>query len=441
MPFDAIVIGAGMSGMYQVHMLRKAGLSCLLLEAGSDVGGTWYWNRYPGCRFDSETVSYCFSFDEEVLQAWNWTEKFAPQPETLRYLNYVADKLDLRRDMRFNARVTAAHYDVAGNTWKVTTEDGRTETSRFLITAVGILSAPVIPPIPGREAFAGRSFHTSDWPRNGLDLSGKRVAVFGTGATGVQLIQEAGKVAAQLTVFQKEASWAKPLKNEKISPQEMEALKAQYASVFARCKSTAAGFIHDWDPRSLFDVSDAERERIFEERYDQPGFAMWLGNFQDLATSVEAADIVSDFIARKIRQRVKDPAVAERLIPKDHPFGARRVPMETGYYETYNQPNVRLIDVNETPVERITPRGVQVGGEELEFDVIVFATGFDAVRGAFDRIDIRGVDGLSLKEKWVDGPITYMGLQVHGFPNMFMLVGPHNGATFCNVPRCIEQNV
>jgi cation diffusion facilitator CzcD-associated flavoprotein CzcO len=221
----------------------------------------------------------------------------------------------------------------------------------------------------------------------------------------------------------------------------MEALKAQYASVFARCKSTAAGFIHDWDPRSLFDVSDAERERIFEERYDQPGFAMWLGNFQDLATSVDAADIVSDFIARKIRQRVKDPAVAERLIPKDHPFGARRVPMETGYYETYNQPNVRLIDVNETPVERITPRGVQVGGEELEFDVIVFATGFDAVRGAFDRIDIRGVDGLSLKEKWVDGPITYMGLQVHGFPNMFMLVGPHNGATFCNVPRCIEQNV
>ena len=441
MTYDAVIIGAGMSGMYQLHMLRNLGMNVVVIEAGSDVGGTWYWNRYPGCRFDSETETYCYSFSDEILQEWNWTEHFSPQPETRNYLNYVADKLDLRKSIKFNRRVSAAHYDENSGTWEIVTECGERIRGKRLITAIGILSVPVIPPIRNREVFTGRAFHTADWPRDEFDLSGLRIAVIGTGATGIQVIQEVAKVAGHLTVFQKDATWAKPLRNAKIEPAEMERIKAEYQNVFAKCKTTAGAFIHDWDDRSVFDVTPEQRETFFEELYAQPGFAFWFGNFHDITTSMEAANIVSDFVARKIRERVKDPAVADMLIPKDHPFGSRRVPLETGYFEVYNQHNVRLIDVNATPIERFTESGLAVAGDEHPFDVVIFATGFNAIRGAFDAIDFRGVGGQSLRDKWMDGPVTYMGLQGHGFPNLFTLVGPHNGATFCNMPRCIEQNV
>ncbi len=440
--YDAIVIGAGISGMYQLHMLRNMGMSAKVLEAGSDVGGTWYWNRYPGCRFDSEAYSYCYSFSEEILNEWDWTEHFAPQTETRAYLNFVADKLDLRRDIAFGMRVVSARFIDHENVWQVTTADDQTFTSTYLITAIGILSAAVIPKFPDLTKFKGRNFHTSDWPREeGFDLTGKRVAVVGTGATGIQVIQEVSKIAASLTVFQKEASWAKPLRNSPISGDEMVEIRKKYPEYFDRCRKTSAAFLHDWDPRNTFDVSDEEREAFYEKRYNEPGFGLWLGNFQDLATNAEAAKALSAFMARKIRGRVRDPDVAEILIPKDHLFGTRRVPLETQYFEVYNNDNVDLVDVNATPIERFTADGIVVNGVERPYDVVIFATGFDAVRGAFDRIDFRGLDGATLRDKWQDGPVTYMGLQVGGFPNLFTLVGAHSAATFCNVPRCSEQGV
>jgi cation diffusion facilitator CzcD-associated flavoprotein CzcO len=438
---DAIVIGAGMSGMYQLHLLRRLGLRVQVIEAGSEVGGTWYWNRYPGCRFDSESYSYCFSFDNEMLQEWDWSEHFAPQPETFAYLRRVADKLDLRRDIRFDTRVASAQWQERAGRWLVRCEDGYEASARYLVTAVGILSIPVIPNFPGRDSFAGASFHTSDWPRGGIDLAGKRVAVVGTGATGVQVIQEMAKVAGQLTVVQKEPNWCKPLCNAPIAPDEMADIKARYAEIFQSCRDSDAGFVHNWDPRTTFEVSNEEREAFYEQKYGERGFAFWLSNFSDLAVDEKAARLASDFLARKIRSRVTDPETAEKLIPGDHLFGTRRVPMETHYYEVFNQPNVDLIDVNADPLVEITPDGMCFESGFVPLDVIIYATGFDAVRGAFDRIDIVGCDGQTLTEKWDDGPVTFLGLQSHGFPNFFMIVGPHSGATFCNVPRCAEQNV
>jgi cation diffusion facilitator CzcD-associated flavoprotein CzcO len=416
-------------------------MSVHVLEAGEDIGGTWYWNRYPGCRFDSESYSYCYSFSPELLQEWNWTEHFAPQAETLRYLNFVVDKLDLRRSIEFKARVKCATYDSRDNVWIVETEDGRVRKGRFLITAIGILSAPVIPEIPGRENFHGPSFHTADWPKTPLDLNGLRVAVIGTGASGVQVIQEIGKIVGHLTVFQRGGNWCAPLKNSPIEKNEMERIKASYPDIFARCRDTPAAFLHGWDERSALDVSDEERDQFYQKLYDEPGLGIWVGNFHDIFTNERAAATAGDFMAKKIRQRVKNPQVAELLIPKDHLFGTKRVPLETDYYETYNRENVELVDLKSTPIECITRSGIVYGGKERPFDVIIFATGFDAVRGAFDRIEFNGVGGRSLYEKWLDGPQTYMGLQIHGFPNLMTLVGPHNGATFCNIPRCIEQNV
>lgn len=441
MEVDAIVIGAGMSGMYQLHLLRRLGLTVQVLEAGSEVGGTWYWNRYPGCRFDSESYSYCFSFDEEILQEWDWSEHFAPQPETFAYLRRVADKLDLRKDIRFDTRVVSAHWQDGPGRWLVRCEDGHEVRARYLVTAIGILSIPVIPNFPGRDRFAGRYFHTSDWPREGIDLAGKRVAVVGTGATGVQVIQEMAKIAGHLTVVQKEPNWCKPLWNSPISPEEMADIKARYTEIFDTCRNSDAAFVHNWDSRATLDVSDDEREAFYERKYGERGFAFWLSNFSDLSIDEQAARFAGDFLARKIRARVSDPATAEKLIPTDHLFGTRRVPMETNYYEAFNQPNVDLIDVNTDRLIEVTPDGIRFESGFVPLDVIIYATGFDAVRGAFDRIDIVGRDGLTLKEKWDDGPVTFLGLQSHGFPNFFMIVGPHSGSTFCNVPRCIEQNV
>jgi cation diffusion facilitator CzcD-associated flavoprotein CzcO len=439
--YDVSVIGAGISGMYQLHRLRGLGLHARVFEAGDGVGGTWYWNRYPGARFDSESWTYGYSFSDEILREWEWSEHFAAQPETLRYCNFVADKLDLRRDIEFGCRITAALYDEATGEWELASEDGRRARSRFLITAIGPLSAPTMPAIPGVETFRGEAYHTGLWPHEPVSFAGKRVAVIGTGATAVQAITEIAKTVGHLTVFQRTPNWCAPLHNSPIDAATQARIKATYPAIFARCRQSFGCFIHDADPRKALEVSAEEREAFFEALYREPGFGIWMGNFRDVLVDEQANATITAFMRRKIRERVKDPALAEKLIPTNHGFGTRRVPLESGYYEVYNQPNVRLVDLRETPIERITPAGVKTIDVEHAVDMIIYATGFDAVTGAFDRIDIRGRGGRTLREKWADGPRTYLGLQIEGFPNLFTLVGPHNAATFCNIPRCIEQNV
>ena len=436
---DTIVIGAGISGLYQLHRLREIGQRVRVFEAGTGVGGTWYWNRYPGCRFDSESYSYGYSFSQELLAEWDWTEHFAPQPETERYLNHVADRFDLRRDIQFRSRVTAAVWDDAALAWEITLEDGRRFRSRYLVTAVGPLSAPTLPRIPGVDDFQGEAYHTGLWPKHPVRFEGKRVGVIGTGATGVQAISEIAKTVGHLTVFQRRPNWCTPLHNRPISRVEMGEIRKGYPALFQRCRETAACFLHNTDPRGTFEVSPEEREAFWETLYAAPGFAIWMGNFRDVLIDRQANALFSAFVADKIRQRVKDPRVAELLIPKDHGFGTRRVPQETHYFEVYNQPNVELISILETPIERIIRTGVRTTEREFDLDMIVYATGFDAITGSFDRIDIRGRGGQRLKDRWKGGPATFMGVMVDGFPNLFMVMGPHTALG--NIPRSVEYNV
>ena len=436
---DAVVIGAGVSGLYQLYKLRQLGLKVRGFETGSGVGGTWYWNRYPGARFDSESYTYGYSFSQELLDEWDWAERFASQPETERYLNHVADKFDLRRDIQFKSRVTAAHYREETRSWDVILEDGRRYRTRLLITAIGVLSAPTMPRIAGVDTFLGQSCHTHYWPKEPVTFAGKRVAVIGTGASAVQTIPEVAKTAGHLTVFQRTPNWCAPLHNGKIGEEEMCGIRARYPEIFARCNDTPGCCIHAPDPRATHEVTQQEREAYWERLYGKPGFGIWQGNFRDILVDRRANALISDFIARKIRERVRDPAVAEKLIPKHHGFGTRRVPLETRYYEVYNQPNVELVDINETPIERITPTGIKTSDAEYEFDLIIYATGFDAITGSFDRIDIRGIEGRRLKDEWRDGPQTFLGILVEGFPNMLMVMGPHAGLG--NFPRAAEYSV
>ena len=437
--YDVIIIGAGLSGMYQLYRLRELGLSARVFEAGTGVGGTWYWNRYPGARFDSESYSYGYSFSKELLQEWEWSEHFAGQPETLRYCNYVADKFDLRRDIQFASRVTSAIYQDETRSWRITLESGAQHSCRFLITAIGPLSTPTLPRIAGIDDFKGQSFHTARWPKEKVDFTGKRVAVIGTGATGIQTIQTIAGEVGHLTVFQRTANWAAPLHNGKIDAETQARIKAGYGEIFARCKETFACFVHTPDPRGAFEVSDEEREAFYEKLYGERGFGIWQGNFKDILIDRAANATISDFVARKIRERVKNQAVAEKLIPKNHGFGTRRLPFETFYYEVYNRDNVELVDIKETPIERITPEGIRTTEKDYAFDIIIYATGFDAITGSFDKIDFRGAHGARLKEKWTHGPETYLGLMVDGFPNMMMLMGPHTALG--NIPRSIEYSV
>ena len=437
--FDVLIIGAGLSGLYQLYRVRELGLSARIIEAGSDVGGTWYWNRYPGARFDSESYTYGYSFSPELLQEWNWSEHFAPQPETLRYVGYVADKFDLRRDILFKRRVTSAHWREEFRVWQVSLDTGEQISARFLITAIGALSAPTLPRIDGLDSFQGVSCHTAHWPHEPVSFEGKRVAVIGTGATGVQTIQEVAKTAGHLTVFQRTPNWCAPLHNGPITEDQQRALKTNYPEIFQRCRDSISGFIHNPDPRRTQDVSAQEREAFWEQRYGEPGFGIWVGNFRDVLVDREANALMSDFVARKIRQRVKDPAVAEKLIPRNHGFGTRRLPLETRYYEVYNQPNVELVDLLDTPIERVTPQGIRTSAREYEFDMIIYATGFDALTGAYDRIDIRGTAGQRLKDQWTPGAQTLFGIQNAGFPNLLMVMGPMGALG--NIPRSIEYNV
>jgi cation diffusion facilitator CzcD-associated flavoprotein CzcO len=437
--FDVVILGAGMSGLYQLHRVRELGLSVQVIEDGEDVGGTWYWNRYPGARFDSESYSYGYSFSPELLQEWSWSEHFAPQPETLRYVKHVADRFDLRRHIRFGRRVTTATWDEPSRSWQLLLDDGSRTSARFLVTAIGALSVPTLPRIEGIDSFRGQSCHTARWPKEPVSFEGRRVGVIGTGATGVQTIQEVAKTAAQLTVFQRTPNWCAPLGNGPISEAQQREIKAGYPEIFRRCRENVSGFIHNPDPRSTFDVSPEEREAFWEKRYHEPGFGIWVGNFRDVLTDRAANALMSDFAARKIRQRVKDPAVAEKLIPKNHGFGTRRLPLETRYYEVYNQPNVELVDLTETPIERVTPTGIRTTARDFEFDLIIYATGFDALTGAYDAMEIRGTGGQRLKDQWANGARTFLGIQNAGFPNLLMVMGPMGALG--NIPRSIEYNV
>ena len=438
--FDAVIIGAGISGMFMLYRLRELGMTAKVFEAGTGVGGTWYWNRYPGARFDSESWTYGYSFSKELMQEWDWKEHFSPQPDTLEYLNYVADKFDLRRDIQFRSTVKSAAWDEAANQWTVTLENGEQTRARFLMTAIGILSAYTLPAIPGRESFKGPAYHPARWPHTPVDFTGKRVGIIGTGATAIQAIPEIAKQAAHLTVFQRRPNWAAPLHNAKISKEEMEAIKSRYDEIYAHCAQTPSWFIHEADRRKAVDVSPEERDAFWEKLYAEPGFGIWMGNFRDILVDEKANALISAFIAKKIRQRVKDPSVADKLIPKDHGFGARRVPLESGYFEAYNRDNVTLIDViNDEPIACITPKGVKTSKQEYEFDILIYATGFDGVTGAFDRMDIRGKDGIRLRDAWADGPRTYLGMLAEGFPNMLMVLGPHTARG--NIPQAIEHSV
>lgn len=439
--FEVIVIGAGVAGIYQMKRLKDMGVNATVLEACDDLGGTWYNNRYPGARFDSESYTYGYSFSQEVLDEWHWKEKFSPQSENLRYLNFVADKFDLRQYMQFNCRVTAAHFMEADDLWKLTLNDGRALTCRYVIMALGLLSTPTLPRIEGTKDFKGPSFHTFHWPHEPVDLTDKKVAVIGTGATAIQLIAEIADKVGELNVFQRRPNWSAPLNNSPISPAEMADIRARYEDIFATCARTPGSFEHEPDRRGFYEVSREERVKLWDRLYDEPGFGIWLANFREIFTDEKANAEFSDYIADRIRQRVDDPVTAEKLIPRDHGFGIQRVPMESHYFEAYNRDNVHLIDIGETPIERVTETGIRTSEQEYDADIIVYATGFDAITGAFDHIDIRGLGDETLRDKWRDGPSTFLGILIHGFPNLLMPTGPQSGSASTNYPRGIENGV
>jgi len=436
-----VVLGAGVSGIYQIKRLIDLGLDAILLEADEDLGGTWYRNRYPGCRFDSESYTYGYSFSRELLDEWHWKERFSSQPENLRYLNFVADKFDLRRHMRFNSRVEAMRWNEEERIWRLDLANGSIYTARFVITGIGVLSIPTIPRYEGLRDFEGEAFHTYWWPKDPVPLQGRRVGVIGTGATGIQVIAEIADKVEELFVFQRRPNWSTPLNNSPISAEEMANIRSRYDEIFASCASTHGGFEHRPEQRRFWDLTAEERKAHWDALYATPGFAIMASNFPEIFFDEEANREMSEYVAGRIRGRVKDPATAAKLIPLDHGFATQRLPLETHYYEAYNRENVHLIDLTETPIERFTPRGIRTTAEEFDLDLIVMATGFDAVTGAWDRIDIRGCDGVALGDKWRDGPSTYLGLMTHGFPNLLMVAGPQSVSGSTNFPRAIEGGV
>jgi len=428
-----LVVGAGITGIYQLYRAREAGFSVQLVEAGGGVGGTWFWNRYPGARFDSESYTYGYLFSRELFDEWEWEEHFAGQPEIERYLNHVVDRFDLRRHMRFDARVTSAVYDDASGRWVVTVDEETEYRAKFLVAATGILSVPYFPEVPGREDFGGEQYHTGLWPATPVDFAGKRVAVVGTGSSGVQLIPVVAESAASLTVYQRTPHWCTPLNNRPITAEEQVRLRAEFDAMCEILNTSAAGFLHTPHDRATFDDSEDERRAFFETMWTGPGFTKLTSNYTDLLFDPAANAEWCRFLAEKIRGIVADPETAEKLIPRDQRYGEHRPPFVTGYFEAYNRPNVSLVDVRETPMQRVTARGIETAEGERTFDIIVWATGFDFGTGALLRMGIRGRDGLALEDHWADGPATFLGVQTTGFPNFFFPGGPHAAAG--NNPR------
>jgi len=441
--FDAVVIGAGFSGIHALKSLRdKLGLNVRVYEAGATVGGTWYWNRYPGARCDSDAYIYCFTWDKQLLQEWDWSERYPEQPEILRYLEHVAQRHGLKRDMQFNTRVTGAEFDEDANLWRVRTDDGKSVTAQYLIAAVGSLSTTNMPQFEGLDRFRGKWYHTSRFPHAGVDFTNKRVGVVGTGATAVQAIAEIAQQAKQLVVFQRTANYCVPARNGRVDPEVTAARKADYDGVVRRTRESFFGQEHYFIPKSVLEATPEEREREFDRMWDQGGFAFWLANYQDMFFSQEANDLCADYLKRKIRRTVKDPAVAERLIPKGYAYGTKRQPLDTNYYETFNKDNVLLVDAGiDGAIEAVTENGIRAGGREYELDIIVFATGFDAMTGPLKALNLKGRDGRTLDEQWADGPHTYLGISVAGFPNLFTITGPQSPSVLSNMPVSIEQHV
>ena len=438
---DVAVVGAGFAGLYALYRLREAGWSVLGFEAGDSVGGTWYWNRYPGARCDVASVEYSYSFCDDLQQEWVWTERYATQPEILRYLEHVADRFDLRRHIHFNTRVEAAVFDEASGRWEVHTSDGEVTRARFVIMATGCLSTANLPEISGRDSFQGSVLHTGRWPHHPVDFSGQRVGIIGTGSSAIQAIPVLAAEAAELVVFQRTPNYSVPAHNYPLASAELAAVKANYADLRERNRRTMVG-AGGWappPPGPALERSDAERERILEERWADGG--LWfLASFTDVVFNASANEAVADFVRRKIRAVVEDPSVADRLTPTQR-IGCKRMCVDTGYYETFNRPNVRLVDLRETPIEAITPTGVQTTAEHIKTDTLVFATGFDAMTGTLMRIDIRGRDGVPMRETWAEGPRTYLGLGVPGFPNLFLVTGPGSPSVLTNMVTSIEHHV
>lgn len=439
--YEVIVIGAGVAGIYQIKRLIDMGINATVLEGSDNLGGTWYNNRYPGARFDSESYTYGYSFSKEVLEEWHWKERFSSQPENLRYLNFVADKFNLRNHMQFNCKVKAAKFDEQNSIWQLKVSDGRTLSCRFVIMAIGLLSQPTLPKLEGMDDFKSTSFHTYYWPHEGIDLTGKKVGIIGTGATAIQIIPVIAEQAEELYVFQRRPNWSAPLNNSELSEAEMADIRTRYDEIFEACSESPGGFVHRPDRRSFYEVSREERLALWDKLYDEPGFGIWLSNFREIFMDEKANAEFSDYIADRIRQRVKDPVTAETLIPKDHGFGIQRVPLETNYFEAYNRDNVHLTDIQKEPLQRVTETGLRTTARDYDLDVIIYSTGFDAMTGAFDHIDIEGVGGAKLKDKWFEAPATFLGMMIHGFPNLLMPNGPQSGSASTNYPRGIESGV
>jgi cation diffusion facilitator CzcD-associated flavoprotein CzcO len=439
--YDVAIVGAGFAGMYMLHKLRGLGLTARVYDAAGGLGGTWYWNRYPGARCDVMSIDYSFSFDPELEQEWVWEEKYATQPEILRYANHVADRYQLWPDMQFNTRIDAAHFNEGIGRWIVRTDQGDVISAQHVVMAVGTLSAPKLPEIPGIESYQGATYQTQKWPHEGVDLTGQRVAVIGTGSSAIQAIPLIAEQAAHLTVFQRTPNYSMPAGNRPTDPDQIAELKANYRPYRQAAKESFFGVPVEGTPKMAFEVSEAERQATYQKGWDAGNLVGLIGAFGDVLFDKAANDTAAEFIRNKVRSIVKDPELAETLCPKDYPVGTKRPCLDTGYYETFNKEHVRLVDLRKTPITEITPKGIMVGDELIEVDAIVYATGFDAMTGSFTRVDIRGVGGVQLKEEWANGPTTYLGLAITGFPNFFSVTGPQSPSVLSNMMVSIEQHI
>lgn len=437
---DVVVVGAGFGGMYAVHHLRELGFDVHAYEAGSDVGGVWYWNRYPGARCDIESMEYSYSFSDELQQDWQWSQRYPTQPEILAYAQHVAERFDLRRHISFDTRIVAAHFDEDAVRWLLTTDAGDTVSARFCVMATGVLSEPRLPPFPGLEDFEGDVVLTAQWPHEPPAIDGRRVGIIGTGSSGIQVIPHLAAAAAELFVFQRTANYSISGANRPLDPAEVERIKANYPALRDHARRSHGGSTIPINKVSALAVSDEERRRTFEERWKMGGFA-FLAAFMDVTLDERANELAAEFVREKIRAVVHDPKVADLLAPHDHPIGSKRICVDTGYYETYNRPNVHLVDLRAEPIDTFTATGLRVGDREIDLDVVVLATGFDALTGALNAIDIRGRGGRTLRDAWAAGARSYLGLQVAGFPNLFTQTGPGSPSVLSNMILAIEQHV
>ncbi|ANY22256.1 flavin-containing monooxygenase [Gordonia terrae] len=438
--YDVVVVGAGLSGLYAVHKLRGQGLRVHGYESAEGVGGTWYHNRYPGARCDVESIDYSYSFDEELQQEWTWSERFATQAEILAYLEHVADRFDLKSAYDFLTRVNTTVFDDERGAWTVTTDTGATASCRFLIMATGVLSATNKPDIDGRDLFAGETYHTGEWPHEAVVFAGKRVGVIGTGSSGMQSIPVIAETAEHLVVFQRSPNYSVPAGNRPLSDEFIAEVKANYAERRRLSRESGGGTPNAPYPKSALEVDAAERKRVYDEWWNRGGY-LFAKAFPDQTTNIEANDTAREYVEARIREIVRDPAVADMLIPTDHPIGTKRIVTDSGYFETFNRDNVTLVNLRETPIEQIEPTGVRTSAQSFELDMLIFATGFDAMTGSLSRIDVRGRRGRALREEWAAGPRTYLGLAVHGFPNMFIVTGPGSPSVLANMVLGAEQHV